>query len=186
MADFEQKMQLLAERGTPVGPEELIERVEQELAGHSVVVVGRQRKGRTMTKTDELVTTTTPPSRPGVAWAVAAFVAVIAVAGLLYLIASGGDTEPPATDPPPTTAAPEGAGAQDVAIFEEAVTAWYGNDFETVNRLLAIPGRSGDQAGWTADDVRRQMEYDSAIGARADRLTCVVPPQPSYSEYSFV
>lgn len=110
MADIEQKLQLLAERGTPVGPEELIERVERELAGPPLVVVGRQRKGRFMTKTDERVTPDAPPARRGLAWALAVFVAVIAVGGLLYLLSGIGDDEAVIDTPAPTTEAPPTTG----------------------------------------------------------------------------
>lgn len=91
MADFETKLRWLSERGNLVGAEELIERIEAELAGDPLVVVAKRREGTLMTKT-ELPPETGQASRfRGPASAVAAFVVILAVGGLLYLAFSGDD-----------------------------------------------------------------------------------------------
>jgi len=92
VADFEAKLQQLSVRGTPVGAEELIERIEAELAGDPLVVVFKQREGAPMTTTDERVTTGGPGTGRGLAWAIAAFVAILTM-GALYFAFSGGDGE---------------------------------------------------------------------------------------------
>lgn len=92
MADFETKLRWLSERGTPVGAEELIERIETELAVGPLVVVAKRREGSVMTGTQSSGAGRSSRSR-GPAWALAAFIAAIAVGGLLYLSMSGDDGE---------------------------------------------------------------------------------------------
>ena len=60
MADFTNKLHQLSERGTPVGAEELVERIEAELVGDPLVVATKRREGVFMTKTDQPVTTKSP------------------------------------------------------------------------------------------------------------------------------
>ena len=84
MADFETKLQRLSVRGTSVGAEELIERIEAELAGDPLVVVDKRREGTTMTKTQQSSATRQPRRFRGPAWGVVTFVAVLAVAGLYF------------------------------------------------------------------------------------------------------
>jgi hypothetical protein len=91
VADFERKLQWLSERGSPVGAEELIERIEAELAGDPFVVVTKQRGGLLMTKTDEPMTTTYPGPRRRFGPAVAALVVIVATAGLYLAMAGDGD-----------------------------------------------------------------------------------------------
>ena len=115
MADFERKLQQLSKRGTPVGAEELIERIEAELAGDPLVVVTKQREGVLMTNTDQPVPTKGPGPGRGFGWALVAFVAVLTVGGL-YFAFSGDDDEvvdqvavpTPTTVPEPTVIVPWG------------------------------------------------------------------------------
>ncbi len=109
MADLETKLRWLSERGDHVGAEELIARIEADLAGAHLVVVAKRRE--TTTKTRRAPTISRPNRYTGPAWAMVAFVAIFAVAGM-YLALSGGrggevvDTPPPAMtvpDIPPTT-----------------------------------------------------------------------------------
>lgn len=99
MADFESKLRWLSERGNPVGAKKLIERIEAELAGDPIVVVSKRRKGTRMTKTQRSLTTTPPSRLKGPAWAVMAFVAVLAV-GVLYVALSGRESQVTGTPPP--------------------------------------------------------------------------------------
>jgi Tol biopolymer transport system component len=109
MADFATKLQRLSERGTPVGVEELIERLEAELAGDPLIVVPKRRKRVVMTKTNERVTSQGPGVRRGLGWAVAAFVAILIMGGLFALLSGDeGEVVNQDTVPVPTTApAPE-------------------------------------------------------------------------------
>jgi hypothetical protein len=92
VVDFESKLQRLSKRGTPVGAEEMIERIEAELAGDPLVVVTKQREGTLMTNTDQPVSTKGPRPARGLAWALVAFVAILTVGGL-YFAFSGDDGE---------------------------------------------------------------------------------------------
>jgi Tol biopolymer transport system component len=104
MADLAGKLERLSARGTPVDVEELIERIEAQLAGDPLIVVPRRRKGIVMTKTDQPVTSKGPGPGRGLGWAVAAFVAVLAVAGLFVLFrAREGQVVDQYTVPTPTT-----------------------------------------------------------------------------------
>ena len=100
MADFERKLRWLSERGSPVGAEELIGRIEAELAGDPFVVVTKQRGGLLMTKTDERMTRTYPGSRRRLGPAVAA-VAVVIVATVGFYLAMAGNGEQPVVDQGP-------------------------------------------------------------------------------------
>jgi hypothetical protein len=84
VTDFETKLRWLSERGNPVGAEELIERIEADLAGDPLVVVTKRREGTLMTKT-QTPRNTQRGRYSGPAWAVAAFAAVLAV-GALFVV----------------------------------------------------------------------------------------------------
>ena len=102
MADFETKLRWLSERGNPVGAEELIERIEADMSGDPLVVVGERREGKATTKTQLWPATKQPGRFRGPAWAVAAIVTVVAVAGI-YLATSSGDDR--VAEPTPTSVA---------------------------------------------------------------------------------
>ncbi len=108
MADFETKLRWLSERGNPIGAEDLIERIEADLAGDPLVVAAKRREGTLMTKTRPSPTAKQPSRYRGPAWALAALVASLAVAGM-YLALSGNSgqvAEPTLTtvaEPAPTT-----------------------------------------------------------------------------------
>jgi len=104
VADFKSKLQQLSERGTPVGAEELIERIEAELAGDPLVVATKRREGVFMTKTDQPVTTKSPGPGRGLAWAVAAFAVILATGGLYFAFrGDDGQVVDQTTLPTPTT-----------------------------------------------------------------------------------
>ena len=104
VADFKSKLQQLSERGTPVGVEELIERIEAELAGDPLVVATKRREGVFMTKTDQPVTTKSPGPGRGLAWAVAAFAVILATGGLYFAFrGDDGQMVDQTTLPTPTT-----------------------------------------------------------------------------------
>lgn len=163
MADFEAKLRWLSERGNRVGAEDLIERIEADMAGDPLVVVAKRREGAVMTKTQEPPTTRPPNRSRGPAWALAAFVAIVAV-GIIYLAFDRdevpiADTTPPTTvaSEPPNTLAPEATG--DLAVIEEAVAAYYSGDSERAVELFELPDRSDDE-------IRADSAYQAAIGGR--------------------
>lgn len=103
MADFETKLRWLSERGNPVGAEELIERIEAELAGDPLVVVAKRRDVTPMTKSQESPRADQPNRYRGPAWGLATVVAVLTV-GVLYLALSANENQVADTAPPtPTT-----------------------------------------------------------------------------------
>lgn len=160
MTDLQTKLRWLSERGVPVGAEELIERIEAELAGDPLVVVEKRREGPTMTKTQHPPTTKQPNRNRGPAWAVAAFVVIVAVAGLYF--AFSGDSnegEVAATPPPPTTAAPDVETTTGLETIRAAVAAYYSGDGEGAAELFDLSDRSDDQ-------IRQDSAYQAAIGGR--------------------
>ena len=158
MADFETKLRWLSERGSPVGAEELIERIEADLAGDPLVVVAKRREGTIMTKTRQSPRTSTPSRYRGPAWAVTAFVAVIAVATLYLAFSSDGD-QVADTLPPPTTVAPEVETLTDLEVIQAGVAALYSGDAERAIELFELPDRDDDQ-------IRREAAFQAAIGGQ--------------------
>ena len=161
--DFETRLLRLSERGNPVGAEELIERIEADLAGDPLVVVSKRREGTTMTKTQQPPTTNQPRRYRGLAWAVAAFVAVLAVAGT-YIAFSGDEPDIAATPDDPVAAA---------AAFLEAYTT---GDADTAAGFLAADAhfeyqRLADTGSFSGEFSDLGMEgltlisrFDEAVG----------------------
>jgi hypothetical protein len=159
MADFETKLRWLSERGNPVGAEELIELIEAELAGDPLVVPAKRREGTTLTKTQQSPPTYQWNRYRGPAWAVAAFVAVLAVAGIF--LALSGDSEQGEvadTPPPPTTPAPAET-MTDLEIIGSGVDALYSGEVERAVELFEL--QDGDD-----DQIRQEAAYQAAIGGR--------------------
>jgi hypothetical protein len=158
VADFDTKLRWLSERGDPVGAEELIERIEADLAGDPLVVVAKRRERTLMTKTQPSLTISPASRSRGLAWAVAAFVAVLAVAGLIF--AFTGDPDQVADDPPPpTTVAPDVETMSDLEVIEAGVAAFYSGDAERAAELFELPDR-------TDEEIREEAAYQAAIGGR--------------------
>ena len=159
MADFERKLSMLAERGARVGPEEMIERVEAELAQDPLVVVTKQRKGSGMSVQTDKPTDQRGRSRArGLAWGVAAFVAVIALGGIYLALADGGGdpTRPePAITPTTvaeittTTRVPTTEGVVGGIPFEERMA--------TIEAMIAARN-SGDFDAWRAAFIAERPE----------------------------
>jgi hypothetical protein len=168
VAEFETKLRWLSERGDPVGAEELIERIEADLAGNPLVVVNKRREGTSMTKTQPPPTKQPSPSR-GPAWAVAAFVAVLAV-GALYLVFLG-DGEPIADNPTRTTAGPNVETTTDLETIEAGVAAVYSGDAERAADLFELPVPDDD------DWIRESAAYQAAIEGRLS-LNCTEEDTP--------
>jgi hypothetical protein len=159
VADFETKLQLLSERGTPVGAEELIERIEAELAGDPLVVVYKQREGALMTKTDQRVTTKGPGTGRGLVWAVAAFAVILAVGGL-YLAFSGDRDEVADTTPDTET-------MTDLEIIEAGVAALYSGDADRAVELFQLKSHIPELADQEDEWIREEAAYQAAIDGRA-------------------
>lgn len=167
MADFETKLRWLSERGNPVGAEELIERIEADLAGDPLVVITRRREGILMTKTQQTPTTGQPPRNRGPAWAVAAFVGVLAVAGLYLAFSGDEEAEVADTAPTPTTLAES---MTDLETIQTGVAAFYSGDAERAAELFELNDR-------TDDEIRAESAYQAAIGGRLD-LSCAESTTP--------
>ncbi len=101
---------------------------------------------------------TNQPSRyRGPAWAVAAFVAVLAVAALYLAFAD--DTDQVADNPPPPTVAPDIETMTDLELVEAGVAALYSGDAEHAVQLFEL--QDGDD-----DQIRQEAAYQAAIGGR--------------------
>jgi hypothetical protein len=167
--DFTTKLELISKRGTPVGAEELIERIEAQLGGDPLIVVTSRRMGALMTKTDQPTTTRPPGTRRGLMWALAAFVAILAIGGL-YLAFSGEEDQVVDQGPLPTTTTPSEpattvagpAAMSDVETLEAGVTALTAGDGETATDLFNLVS-SDDPV--TDEEVAAQAEYLGASGA---------------------
>ncbi len=159
MADFELKLRQLSERGHPVGAEELIERIEAELAGNPIVVVAKQRKGPFMTKTDEI--TGTGPSRRlrVVGWAVTAFIMVVAAVVVYLALSPGADRVADTLPSPTSTTEPETEAMTDLEIVEAGVAAFYSGDGDRVAELFELTDFDDEQ-------LRSKAAYEAAVGGR--------------------
>jgi hypothetical protein len=149
MAEFEHKLTVLAERGHRVGPEELIERVEAELAHDPLVVVTKQRKGIGMSVRTEKPTDHGGRQRhSGLAWGVIAFAAILALGGIYLAFADGGGVDAtlpePATTPTTVAEITTTTAAAGVIPFEESmatieamIDAYNSGDIESLVAYLS-------------------------------------------------
>jgi hypothetical protein len=171
VADLQTKLRWLSERGDPVGAEELIERIEGELAGDPLVVVTKRREGTTMTKTQQPPTTKQRSRNLGAAWGVAAFVVILAAAGL-YLALSGDSDQGEVADipPPPATVPPDVETMTDLEVVEAGVAAFYSGDGERAAELFELAERRDDE-------IREEAAYQAAIDGRL-QLNCSEQPSP--------
>jgi hypothetical protein len=158
VADFETKLRWLSERGNPVGAEELIERIEADLAGDPLVVLAERREGTLMTKTQQPPTTRPPGRFRGPAWAVAVFVVVLAVAGI-YLATSGDDYQVAESTPNTET-------MTDLEIIEAGVGALYSGDADRAVELFELHGLFADSAAANDEWIRDEVAYQGAIEGR--------------------
>jgi hypothetical protein len=169
VADFTNKLHQLSERGTPVGAEELIERIEAELADDPLVVATKQREGVFMTKTDQPVMTKSPGPGRGLAWALAAFAVVLAIGGLYFAFSgSDGQVVDQTTVPTPTTApAPEPETMTDLETIEAGAAALYSGDAATAAGLFDLTYPNDEE-------IATEAAYQEAIGGQVD-LDCTEP-----------
>ncbi len=167
MTDFESRLRWLSERGNPVGAEELVERIEAELAGDPLVVVNQRREGNLMTKTQLPPTTRRPNPPRKLTWVAAVLGAIVATVGLFFAWARGpapvvGTPPVPITVPVPT---PEStAPVSDLETIQAGVGALYSGDAERAVQLFAVDNRTDDQ-------LRQEAAYQAAIDGRVD-LNC--------------
>ncbi len=163
MADFVRELTMLAERGTRVGSEEMIERVEARLAEDPLVVVINQREGRAMSidTHDKQERKQVGGTGRGLAWAAAGFLAVVGIAALL--IALSGEPEGGVVEPaPPTTVVTETTVGDDPSIPEtpldivrSGVGAYYAGDYDTASELFDFP---------SIDPIRAEQEWRDEVG----------------------
>jgi hypothetical protein len=170
VADFESKLRWLSERGNPVGAEELIERIEADLAEDPLVVVAKRREGTLMTKTQQSPRTSQSSRYRGPVWAVAASVAVVVAAAGLFLAFSGDRDEVADIPPPSTTVAPDVETMTDLEVVEAGVAAFYSGDAERAVQLFELSDRDDDE-------IRGEAAYQAAIGGRLT-LDCQAQDTP--------
>ena len=165
MTDFETKLRWLSERGNPVGAEELIERIEADLAGDPLVVVTKRREGTLVTKTQQTPRNTQRGPYRGSAWAVAAFAAVLAVGALFVVLFNAGD-QVADTPPPPTTLGPDVETMTDLEVIEAGVQALYSGDAERAVELFGL--EDGDDEAQTRHDdlIRQEAAFQAIVDGR--------------------
>ncbi|HKY48473.1 MAG TPA: hypothetical protein VJQ79_10875 [Acidimicrobiia bacterium] len=156
MADFDLKLQQLSERGRPLGAEELIERIEAELAGNPLVVAAKRKDDSTRTDF---------PMMRRLRWAVAAMILIVAALGLYWAFLPDDDRVVATTT---TTTAPLPGALAPLEVIEEAVAAFYSGDGERAAELFELTDRTDDQ-------IRMEAAYQAAIGGR---LTLNCPEFP--------
>ncbi|HXV70491.1 MAG TPA: hypothetical protein VEB69_03745 [Acidimicrobiia bacterium] len=160
MADFETKLRWLSDRGDPVGAEEMIERIEADLAGDPLVVVSKRREGTLMTKTQQPTRTDRPSRNRGPLWGLAALIAILATAAIYYGLSQGDDeAEVADTTPTPTTVATDAEAGTDLETVQAGVTAFYSGDADRAAELFELADRTDEQ-------IREESAYQAAIGGR--------------------
>jgi hypothetical protein len=170
VADFETKLRLLSERGNPVGAEELIERIEAELAGDPLVVVNKRREGTPMTRTQQRQRPRRQSRNRGPVWGAAVFAAILAVAATYFAFAA--DSGEVAGDPPsPTTLAPDVETLTDLQVIQAGVEALYSGAAERAVELFGIDD-GDDEAQKRFDELIRQEAAFQAIVAGRLALDC--------------
>jgi hypothetical protein len=160
-------MEVLALRGTPVGAEDMIERVEARLAEDPLVVANRQRGTTPIARRSEM---RDPKSiNGGVAgwiWAVAAFTLVVVGAAIGTLPEGYEDNT---RDPMATTAPPviDTTGMTDPEIVEAGLGAWEAGNVAAVTQLFDFAFRSR----WSLDELNGELAYQARI-ADATPISC--------------
>lgn len=186
MADFETKLRWLSERGDPVGAEEMIERIEADLAGDPLVVVSKRREGTLMTKTQQPTRTDRPSRNRGPLWGLAALIAILATAAIYYGLSRGDDeAEVADTAPTPTTVATDAEAGTDLETVQAGVTAFYSGDADRAAELFELADRTDIQ-------IREESAYQAAIdgrltincteGASPGEFSCRVPYENALSD----
>ena len=110
-----------------------------------------------MTKTQKSPATKPQSRYRGPAWALAAFVAVLAMAGLYFAFSRTDEVAD--TPPPPTTVVPDVETMTDLAVIEAGVDALYSGDAERAAELFELRDRPDNL-------IRKEAAYQAAIGGR--------------------
>lgn len=170
MADFETKLRWLSERGDPIGPDELIKRIEAELAGNPLVVMSDRQDETPVVGTQKRPVGNRRNRSPRFAWGVALVAIVVTVAGLNLILA--GNRNPLADDPAVSTLVTPGGGTTtDLEVIEAGVEALYSGDADRAVELFELPAPHDD------DWIRTESAYQAAIGGRlALDCTPLEPP----------
>lgn len=159
MADFETKLRWLSERGDPIGPDELIERIEAELAGNPLVVLSDRQDEPPVVGTQKRPVGNRRNRSPRFAWGVALVAVVVTVAGLNLVLA--GNRNPLADDPAVSTlVTPDGGTLTDLEVIGAGVDALYSGDADRAVELFELPPPHDD------DWIRTESAYQAAIGGR--------------------
>lgn len=144
--------------------EELFGTIEVDEITNPLRDVRRERTPSSQTPLSQRISWHTRYAGP--AWAVAAFVSVLAIGGVHLLFTNLGNQV--ADNPPPTTVAPDVETMTDREIVEAGVAALYSGDVERAVELFGTkdsPVRGDDEAH-DDDLIRREAAYQAAIGGR--------------------
>lgn len=185
MADFETKLRWLSERGDPIGPDELIQRIEAELAGNPLVVIPDRQVEPPVVGTHKRPVGNRRNRSPRFAWGVALVAIVLTVAGLNLVLA--GNRNPVADDPTVSTLdAPDGGKLTDLGVIGAGVDALYSGDADRAVELFELPPPHDD------DWIRTESAYQAAIGGRLGLdctplenpgvFSCVVPYHNAFTD----
>ncbi len=164
MSDEHLVMALLAE-GNPAT--EVMQDVMTEVPAATYLATLKQRSSE-MTKTDQPITTKSPGPRRGLAWALAAVAAILAIGGLSFLIRDDGQvanqttmtTSTTVAEPTPTTVATDVEMMTDLEVIETGVTALYSGDADRAAELFELTIPQVD--AW----IRAEAAFQAGIDAR--------------------
>jgi hypothetical protein len=185
VADFETKLRWLSERGDPIGPDELIERIEAELAGNPLVVMSDRQDETPVVGTQKRPIGNRRNRSTRFAWGVALVAIVVTVAGLNLVLA--GNRNPLADDPAVSTlVTPDGGTTTDLEVIGAGVDALYSGDADRAVELFELPAPYDD------DWLRAEAAYQAAIGGRLAPdctplenpgvFSCLVPYQNAFTD----
>lgn len=158
MADFVRGIEILAHRGNPVGAEEMIERVEAQLAHDPLVVARQQKMTPIANRAERRKTKSINRGRAGWITAVAAFTLIVAAAAIGSL--SGGNQD--STRDSVATSTPEvidTTGMSDLEIVEAGLGAWQAGNVAAVTQLFDFSFRSR----WSLGELNGEMAYQARV-----------------------
>lgn len=149
----------MAERGTPVGADEMIERVEAHMADDPLVVVKTQRRGNVPTAGSEIKRPASLRSAGrGLAWAFAGAITIVVVA---WMSALSGGVEGEVRNPVTTTISGliDTAGMSDHELVEAGIRAWEEGDAAAVAQLFDF----GFRSRWSLDELNGELAYQARV-----------------------
>lgn len=155
MADLIRGLEALAHPRVQVGAEEMIERVEAQLADDALVVVtSRPRDASQAGDGYVLDRRSLRDVRNTLAWTLAGTIIVI---GIVWVSAGTGGEESPSSSPVITTVADpiDTSKMSNPELVEAGIRAWYEGDREAVAQLFDF----GFRSRWSSEDLEAELAY---------------------------